>query len=66
VLKTVRSATIPSPDAVVCASGHAYYDLRALYRFIRHLGIAGELAPAYVPPEQEPKGPVIAFPAPQK
>jgi mono/diheme cytochrome c family protein len=38
-------------------------DLRALYRFVRSLGPAGEPAPPFVPPGQEPKGPVIAFPA---
>jgi mono/diheme cytochrome c family protein len=41
-------------------------DLRALYRFVRYLGPAGEPAPAYVPPGQEAKGPVIRFPAPPK
>jgi len=41
-------------------------DLRALYRLIRHLGPAGEAAPAYVPPDQMPKGPVVQFPAPPK
>ena len=39
-------------------------DLRALYRFIKGLGPAGEEAPAYLPPGQEPKGPVVTFPAP--
>ena len=38
-------------------------DLRAIYRLIRHLGPAGEPAPAYVPPDQEPKQPFILFPA---
>ncbi len=37
-------------------------DLRAVYRFTRYLGPSGELAPAYVPPGQEPKGPYILFP----
>ena len=37
-------------------------DLRAIYRYIRQLGPAGEPAPAYVPPDQTPKGPVIQFP----
>jgi mono/diheme cytochrome c family protein len=37
-------------------------DLRALYRFVRTLGPAGEPAPAYVPPDRTPKGPVIEFP----
>ena len=41
-------------------------DLRALYRFIVHLGPGGTPAPAYVPPSQEPKPPYITFPAPPK
>jgi mono/diheme cytochrome c family protein len=30
-------------------------DLIAIYRFVRHLGPKGEPAPAYVPPDQEPR-----------
>jgi hypothetical protein len=41
-------------------------DLRAFYRFTRSLGPAGQPAPAYVPPGQEPKGPYVQFPAPPK
>jgi mono/diheme cytochrome c family protein len=41
-------------------------DLRALYRYIRALGPAGSPAPAYVPPNQEPKPPYVTFPAPPK
>jgi mono/diheme cytochrome c family protein len=41
-------------------------DLRAVYRFIVHLGPGGSPAPAYVPPGQEPKPPYITFPAPPK
>jgi hypothetical protein len=37
-------------------------DLRAIYRFIRHLGPAGDPAPAYVPPDQKPRQPFILFP----
>jgi mono/diheme cytochrome c family protein len=39
-------------------------DLRAIYRFIRHLGPAGQRAPAFVPPGQKPKGPYVQFPQP--
>jgi mono/diheme cytochrome c family protein len=39
-------------------------DLVAMYRFIRHLGPGGEPAPAWVPPDQEPEGPYVQFPAP--
>lgn len=41
-------------------------DLRAIYRFIKHLGPAGTPAPAYLPPEQEPKPPYVQFPQPPK
>jgi len=41
-------------------------DLRAIYRFVRALGPAGQPAPDYVPPGQEPKGPYVSFPAPPK
>jgi mono/diheme cytochrome c family protein len=37
-------------------------DLRAIYRLIRYLGPAGEPAPAFVPPGEEPKGPYALFP----
>ena len=37
-------------------------DLRAMYRFIRNMGPAGNPAPAYLPPEKEPEGPYILFP----
>lgn len=37
-------------------------DLRAIYRYIRHLGPGGQPAPAYVPPGQEPKPPFVTFP----
>ena len=41
-------------------------DLRALYRYVRALGPAGAPAPAYVPPNEEPKPPYVTFPAPPK
>jgi len=41
-------------------------DLRALYRFVVYLGPGGGPAPAYVPPDQEPKPPYVTFPAPPK
>jgi len=41
-------------------------DLRAIYRYVRYLGPAGQPAPAYLPPGQEPKGPAVRFPAPPK
>ena len=41
-------------------------DLRALYRYIRHLGPVGEPAPAYVPPGKAALTPVVQFPASPK
>jgi hypothetical protein len=38
-------------------------DLRALYQFIHYLGPAGNPAPAYVPPGQEPTTPYALFPS---
>lgn len=34
-------------------------DLRALYRYVRHLGPAGSSVPGFVPPDQEPATPYI-------
>jgi mono/diheme cytochrome c family protein len=41
-------------------------DLRALYRYIRQLGPPGEQVTAFVPPDKEPKGPVLQWPAAPK
>ena len=39
-------------------------DLRAMHRYVRSLGAAGQPAPAYVPPTQQPAGPFVQFPEP--
>jgi mono/diheme cytochrome c family protein len=41
-------------------------DVRAIYRYLKHMGPAGEAAPAYVPPDKEPAPPFVQFPAPPK
>ncbi len=41
-------------------------DLEAIYQFIRYLGVSGEAAPAYLPPDQEPTTPYALFPSPPK
>ena len=41
-------------------------DLKALYAYVKWLGPAGEAAPTYLPPEEEPVGPTVRFPAPPK
>jgi mono/diheme cytochrome c family protein len=39
-------------------------DLRAIYKFIRHLGPAGVKAPSYLTPDKEPSTPYALFPSP--
>jgi mono/diheme cytochrome c family protein len=39
-------------------------DLRAMYRYIHHLGPGGKPAPDYLPPDKEPGPPFVLFPAP--
>jgi mono/diheme cytochrome c family protein len=39
-------------------------DVRAIYRYIRAAGPAGEPAPAYLPPDRTPNPPFVQFPAP--
>ena len=39
-------------------------DVRAIYRYLKYIGPAGQPAPAYVPPDKEPKPPFVQFPPP--
>jgi mono/diheme cytochrome c family protein len=39
-------------------------DLRAIYRYVVHLGPGGSPAPAYLPPGQQPPQPYASFPSP--
>ena len=39
-------------------------DVKAIYAYLKHLGPAGEPAPAYVPPDKTPAGPFVKFPEP--
>ena len=39
-------------------------DMRALYRYVRHLGSDNTEIPAFVPPDKEPQPPYATFPAP--
>lgn len=40
------------------------HDLRAVYRFVKYLGPAGEPAPSYLGPGVLPEGPYVTFPSP--
>jgi mono/diheme cytochrome c family protein len=65
-VKTAKTLTTRPPMPWFSLHDMTEQDLRAFYRFVRHLGPAGQPAPAYVPPGQTPKGPFIQFPgAPQ-
>lgn len=61
-----RHLTARPPMPYWALNGMTDADLRAVYRFVRSLGAAGELAPSYIPPGQEPKPPYVTFPAPPK
>lgn len=37
-------------------------DLSAIYAYMKALGPAGKPVPVYVPPGQQPAGPVVQFP----
>jgi mono/diheme cytochrome c family protein len=41
-------------------------DVKAIYAYLKHLGPAGEPAPAYLPPDKSPAGPFVKFPEPPK
>lgn len=63
-LEAARTQTARPPMPWFALRDMAEDDLRALYRFVRSLGPAGQPAPAYLPPGQEPAGVAIIFPAP--
>jgi mono/diheme cytochrome c family protein len=63
-LKTAKSIETRPPMPWFALHAMTDADLRALYRFVRHLGPAGAEAPAYVPPDKEPKPPYVQFPGP--
>jgi len=65
-VKVAKSAEYRPPMPWFILHDMTESDLRALYRFVRHLGPAGEPAPAWIPPGQPAPGPVIAFPASPK
>ena len=61
-VKTARAIKTRPPMPWFALRDMQEQDLRAFYRFVRSLGPVGDPAPAYVPPGQTPKGPVIQFP----
>jgi mono/diheme cytochrome c family protein len=65
-VKYARTAQLRPPMPWWALRDMTEADLRAVYRFVVHLGPGGAPAPAYVPPNQEPKPPYVTFPAPPK
>ena len=63
-VKTAKSIETRPPMPWFALHAMTDADLRALYRFVHHLGPAGAEAPAYVPPDKEPKPPYVQFPGP--
>jgi mono/diheme cytochrome c family protein len=63
-VKIAHNASFRPPMPSVSLRNMSERDLRAVYRFVLSLGPGGSEAPAYVPPDQQPIGPVVMFPAP--
>lgn len=64
-LQAAHARDFRPPMPVPALRAMSKQDLRAVYRFVRSLGEAGADAPAHLPPEQQPTGPVVLFPMPQ-
>ena len=65
-LKTAKTIETRPPMPWFTLHRMSNGDLRAMYRFVRHLGPAGQPVPAYVPPGGKVSTPVVVFPAPPK
>lgn len=62
-LELARNARYRPPMPWFALRDMSEEDLVAIYRLLRHLGPAGEPVPAWVPPDQDPHGPFVRFPA---
>jgi hypothetical protein len=65
-VKYARTVQLRPPMPWFALRDMSDVDRRSLYRFVRSLGAPGQPAPAYLPPGQTPKGPIVQFPAPPK
>lgn len=63
-IKTAQTIKLRPPMPWFALRDMDKEDVRAIYRFVRHLGPAGSPAPAFVPPNQTPAGPYVQFPTP--
>jgi mono/diheme cytochrome c family protein len=65
-VKKARTFTTRPPMPWFNVRAMSTRDLRAMYRYLRHLGPAGKPAPEFVPPGKTPAGPYVQFPEPPK
>ena len=63
-VKIARSMETRPPMPWFTVREMAEADLRAIHAYAKSLGLAGGPAPAYVPPDKEPKPPFALFPSP--
>lgn len=61
-IKTAKTLNVRPPMPWFNVRRMSTTDLRAIYRYVRHLGPAGKPAPAYVPPDKTPQQPYVQFP----
>jgi len=61
-VKKARALTARPPMPWFNVRAMSTADLRAMFRYIKKLGPAGKPAPAYLPPDQTPPQPYVAFP----
>lgn len=61
-LKVARTKPLRPPMPWFNLQAMTERDLRAIYQYVRAAGPAGQPAPAYLPPSQEPKPPFARFP----
>lgn len=61
-LKTARTAQYRPPMPWFTLREMPEKDLKAIYQYIKHLGVAGETAPAYLPPDKQTPPPYVLFP----
>ena len=61
-IKYAKSAETRPPMPWFTLRATSERDLGAMYAYMKTLGPAGKPAPTYVPPGQQPAGPVVQFP----
>jgi len=61
-IKTAKTLNVRPPMPWFNVRRMSTTDLRAIYRYVRHLGPGGKPAPAYLPPDKTPPQPFVQFP----